>query len=244
MKKTILLLTMLLFCNSVFADNLVMNYFKKWVDETKVEKTIGTLLLNQFTEDLKGKYTLREDKTLSEKLVYFMEKCGAKNNSGLDLKVIIIESSTPDEILLPGGTLMISKGFLDYAKTEEKKDYILARNAFLIFQKQPLAAIKHSGIYPKFLDYLKLKESKRSKESLRELLRNYLVVVRKMNHKKADVQGALITSNPDKTRLEAIEMMSELAEAVKIWPPSPIDNLDFPSRIVDLKNLKLPEQKL
>ena len=63
-----------------------------------------------------------------------------------------------------------------------------------------------------------------------------------MNHKKADVQGALITSNPDKTRLGAIDLLSSFT--VNIWPPSPFDNVDLPSRIEDLKRLKLPERKL
>lgn len=244
MKKIITLFIMLMFCNISFADNLVMNYFKKWVDETKVEKAIGKLLLDQFTSDLQVTYKISENQELTKSFISFLEKCGAKNNNGLEIKVMMIDSSTADEILLPGGTLILTKGFWDYAQTKEQQDFILARNAFLVFQKQPLFAIKHSGIYPRFLDYLKLKESKRSKEEMRELLRSYLMVLQKMNHKKADVQGALITYNPDKTRIEAINMLSKLAENISIWPPSPLDNRDLPSRIVDLKNLKLPEQKL
>ena len=227
---------------SVFADNLVTNYFKKWIDETNAEKAIGKLLLDQFISDLSSQYVIKEDKDLTKSFISFLDKCSAKNQNVLELKVMVIESSIPDEILLPGGTLFLTKGYLQYAKTQEQIDFILARNAFLVFHKQPLHVIKHGGIYPKFLDCIKIKESKRSKDNVRELVKSYLSVVRNMNHKKADVQGALITSNPDKTRLGAIDLLSSFT--VNIWPPSPFDNVDLPSRIEDLKRLKLPERKL
>lgn len=242
MKKLVLLFTMIMLCNVVLADNLVMNYLKKWVDETRIEKAIGKVLLEEFVKVLPKEFSIKEDHKLSQKFNTFFEKCGVKNNSGLELKVMIIESSIPDEILLPGGTLILTKGYLSYAASEEQQDFIFARNAYLTFQKQPLAVIKHEGIYPKFLDYIKLKESKRSEKDLRELLRAYLSVIRKMNHKKADVQGALLTSNPEKTRLGAIKMLSQFN--VTVWPPSPFDTVDLPSRISDLENLKLPEKNL
>ena len=242
MKRLLVLLTMLLFCNSVFADNLLVNYFKKWVDETRIENAIGKLLLEQFTKDLSTDYQMKEDNALSQKFLYFLDKCGLKNNGGMSLKVLVIESSIPDEILLPGGTLILTRGYLKYATTAEQEDFILARNAFLCFQKQPLAVIKKEGIYPKFLDCIKQKESKRSTENIRELLRSYLSIVGKMNHKKADVQGALITKYPDKTRLGAIEMFGRFT--IKVWPPSPFDTVDLPSRIAELNKIKLPEQNL
>lgn len=242
MKKIFILLFMTFLCNTLFADNLVLNYFKKWVDETRVEKSIGNLLFNQFTKDLSSKIDIKENNNYSKSFILFLEKFGSKNNNGLEPKVIVIESTIPDEILLPGGILLLTSGYLQFATTQEQIDFILARNAFLTIQKQPLAVIKHNGIYPKFLDYLKLKENKRSEESARDLLRSYLTVVRKMNHKKADIQGALITSTPEKTRLGAIDLLSNFS--VTIWPPSPFDNVDLPSRISDLKNIKLPEQKL
>ena len=34
MKKIVLLFFMITICNIAFADNLVTNYFKKWIDET------------------------------------------------------------------------------------------------------------------------------------------------------------------------------------------------------------------
>ncbi len=240
MKKVTLLFAMLMICNIVFADNPVMNYLKKWVDETRIETAIGKLLINQFCKDLSKEYPLKEDPILTQKFSGFLEKCGVKNNGGLELKVMIIDSSILDEILLPGGILILTKGYLACASSEEQKDFILARNAYLVSQKQPLAVIKHEGIYPKFLDYIKLKEAKRTEKEMRDLLRAYLSVVKKMNHKKADVQGALLTPNPEKTRLGAIKLLGQFN--VSVWPPSPFDNIDMPSRIYDLENLKLPER--
>ena len=240
MKRIILLLAMLSLCNSVFADNLLVNYLKKWVDETRIENAIGKLLLDQFESDLPSEFPMKESKELTQKFLSFLEKTGLKNNGGMNSKVFIIESSIPDEILMPGGILILTRGYLKLANTAEQEDFILARNAYLVFYKQPLAVIKREGIYPKFLDCIKMKEAKRSTENVRELLRTYLSIVGKMNHKKADVQGALMTKNPDKTRLGAIEMLGRFT--VSVWPPSPFDTIDLPSRIAELNKIKLPEQ--
>lgn len=241
MKKILILIIMLMVCSSVLADNAFVNYFKKWIDETRVELAIGNLLLNQFTQDLSKEYNFHEDKLLSEKFAAFVEKCGAKTG-GVKFKVMVIESDIPDEILLPGGILIVTRGYLQHAAKPEQQDFILARNAFLAFRKQPLVVIKHEGIYPKFLDSIKLPESKNSSEIVQDLLRAYLAIVSKMNHKQADVQGALLTLNPDETRQAAIEMMSKFS--VQIWPPLPFGTFDLPSRIAELKNIKLPQQKL
>ena len=242
MKKLILLLSMMFVCSTLFADNMLVNYFKKWVDETRIENAIGKLLLDQFTNDLNPEFQIKEDNKLTQKFIGFLEKCGIKNNGGYNSKVFVIESSIPDEILMPGGILILTRGYLKFASSEEQEDFILARNAYLVFYKQPLAVIKHEGIYPKFLDCIKQKEAKRSEEKIRELLRTYLAIVGKMNHKKADVQGAMITKFPDKTRLGAIEMLGRFT--VRVWPPSPFDTIDLPSRINELKKIKLPEQSL
>ncbi len=240
MKKIVILMIMLFVCNIVLADNPLTNYLKKWIDETRIEKAIGDILLEQFISDLTNEFPIKEDSNLTSKFISYFEKFGAKNSNGIKIKVMVIDNSIPDEILLPGGTLIVTKGYLQYASKEEQLDFIMARNAFLLFQKQPLAVIKHEGVYPKFLDCIKIKEANRSKDDTRELLRTYLSVIRKMNHKKADVQGALITVNPEKTRLGAIEMLSRFT--VRVWPPYPFDTIDLPSRISYLKSIKLPEQ--
>ena len=242
MKKLILLLSMMFVCSTLFADNLLVNYFKKWVDETRIENAIGKLLLDQFTNDLHSEFQIKEDNKLTQRFLTFLEKCGLKNNGGMNAKVLVIESSIPDEILLPGGILILTRGYLKFASSEEQEDFILARNAYLVFHKQPLAVIKREGIYPKFLDCIKQKEAKRSEEKIRELLRTYLSIVGKMNHKKADVQGAMITKYPDKTRLGAVELLGRFC--VRVWPPSPFDTIDLPSRIAELNKIKLPEQNL
>lgn len=242
MKKLILLLSMMFVCSTLFADNLLVNYFKKWVDETRIENAIGKLLLDQFTNDLHSEFQIKEDNKLTQRFLTFLEKFGLKNNGGMNTKVFVIESSIPDEILLPGGILILTRGYLKFASSEEQEDFILARNAYLVFHKQPLAVIKREGIYPKFLDCIKQKEAKRSEEKIRELLRTYLSIVCKMNHKKADVQGAMITKYPDKTRLGAVELLGRFN--VRVWPPSPFDTIDLPSRIAELNKIKLPEQNL
>lgn len=241
MKKIITLFLMLAICSVSFADNALMNYFRKWVDETRVELAIGKLILEHFSQELSKEYSIREDPELSKRFAAFVEKSGGKKGT-MELKVLVINSDVPDEILLPGGTLIVSKGYLQYAVSEEQKDFIFARNAFLTVKKQPLVVIKHEGLYPRFLDAIRTPDAKLSVESIRDLLRAYLSVTNKMNHKLADVQGALLTSNPEATRKAAIEMMSRFT--VKIWPPLPFDTIDLPSRIADLKTLKLPEQKL
>ena len=121
MKKVILLLTMLFVCSSVFADNLLVNYFKKWVDETRIENAIGKLLLDQFTNDLNSEFQIKEDNKLTQKFLGCLEKCGIKNNGGMNSKVMVIESSIPDEILLPGGILILTRGYLKFAASEEQE---------------------------------------------------------------------------------------------------------------------------
>lgn len=241
MRKILVLIIMLMNCTVVLADNAFVSYFKRWIDETRVELAIGNLLLNQFTQDLPKEYNFHEDEILSGKFTAFIEKCGVKTG-GVKFKVMVIESEIPDEILLPGGILIVTRGYLQHALKPEQQDFILARNAFLSFRKQPLVVIKHEGMYPKFLDSIKLSDSKNSKKKVQDLLKAYLAIVSKMNHKQADVQGALLTSNPDETRKSAIEMMSGFS--VQIWPPLPFGTVDLPSRIAELKEIKLPQQKL
>ena len=74
MKKIILMLTLLMFCNAVYADNMLVNYFKKWVDETRIENAIGKLLLDQFTNDLHSEFQIKEDDKLTQSFVNFLEK--------------------------------------------------------------------------------------------------------------------------------------------------------------------------
>lgn len=240
MKKLIVLAMMLTMTTTLFADNMVLNYFKKWVDETKVESAISDMILTRFISDLPKEYSVSEDSVLSANFEAYADKCGFKKT--YTPKVMIVNCDVPDEILLPGGVLILTKGYLDYAKKAEQREFILARNAFLMVRKQPLAAIKHNGMYPKFLDYLKTPEAKRTIENSRDLVRQYLKSLPEMNHKQADVQGALITLSPENTRKAAIELLSNFS--VRIWPPLPFDTVDLPSRINELENIKLPEQKL
>lgn len=239
--KKILIVIMLLVCETAFANNALLNYFSRWVDETRVETAIGKLLLSQFMKDVSKDFNIHQNKELSERFAAYVEKSGGKPG-GIEFKVMVIDSDVPDEILLPGGTLIVTKGYLQYASNKEQKEFILARNAYLAFKKQPLVLIKHEGIYPKFIDAIRTPENKRNDENIRKLLTTYLSIVFKMNHKQADIQGALLTANPEKTRKGAIELLSRFA--VKVWPQYPFDTIGFPARIAELERIKLPENKL
>lgn len=237
----ILTIIMVLICGTAFADNAFVSYISKWVDETRVEIAIGKLLSTRFMDDVSKEYKITEEKSYTQSFASYAEKCGIKNGT-MDFKVMVINSEIPDEILLPGGTLFVTKGYLQYASSKEQIDFILARNAYLTFKKQPLVVIKHEGMYPRFIDAIRASEANRSEESVRSLLTLYLSVVSKMNHKQADLQGALLTANPEKTRRSAVEMLSRFT--VKVWPQPPFDTIGLPARIADLENIKLPENKL
>lgn len=237
MKRIIIFILMLASASVVFADNPLTSYFKKWVDETRVEISIGKLILEQFSKVIPANNRITENKELTNKLAAFVAKTGIK--TVIETKVMVIDSNVPDEILLPGGILILTQGYLAYARNQEQEDFILARNAYLISRKAPLAVIKHEGMYPRFLDCVKLPEEKRSTEEIRNLIREYLKITPQMNSKQADIQGVLLTSKPETTRKAAIEMLSSFS--AKIWPPAPFDAGDLPTRIAELKNTKFSE---
>jgi len=227
---------MFMLAGSAEAANPVVRYFSNLLDETRAEKAIGDLLLGQFLKDLPEKISVASDTVLSARM-----RSLAQNSprSDINFQVLVIESDVIDEIPLPGNTLLITSGLLSAAVTEEQRDFILARNVMHIVLKHPMKLIKLEGLYPSMLNQLKMVPERRNSQQLRNLVRDYLRNLVKMNHKKADLQGLLLTSSPDKTRKAAIEMMGGFS--VRVWPVSSWDTGDLPARISELEKLKLPE---
>ncbi len=225
-----------LLAGSAEAANPVVRYFSNLLDETRAEKAIGDLLLGQFLRDLPEKISVASDTILSARMRRLAEN---SSRSDINYQVLVIESDVIDEIPLPGNTLLVTSGLLSAAVTEEQRDFILARNVMHIVLKHPMKLIKLEGLYPSMLNQLKMLPERRNSQQLRNLVRDYLRNLVKMNHKKADLQGLLLTSSPDKTRQAAIEMLSGFS--VRVWPVSSWDTGDLPARIGELEKLKLPE---
>lgn len=238
MKKLLLVLVMTfsLLATTGYAANPVVQYFSRLLDESRAELVIGDLILDQLLKEMPDNIKVASDTLLTER----MRKL-AENSPRTDIKfqVLVIESDIPDEIPLPGGALVLTTGLLASAVTSEQRDFILARNVMHIVLKHPMKLIKLEGLYPALLNQLKLAPEKRNPQQLRSLVRDYLRNLAKMNHKKADLQGILLTGSPEQTRKAAITMLSSFA--VRVWPVLPWDAGDLPARISELEKLKLPE---
>jgi len=218
------------------AVNPVMRYFTQLLDETRAEIAIGELMREQFLSEFPDYLKIASDTDMSLR----MRKL-AENSSRAELKynVLVINSDIPDEIPLPGGTLIVTSGLLTAATTDDQRDFILARNVMHIALKHPMKLIKNEGLYPTILNQLKTRTEQRNPLILRKILRDYLRNIPKLDHKKADLQGILLTSSPDRTRKAAIEMLKSFS--IRIWPVLPWDTGDLPARITELEKLKLPE---
>lgn len=240
MKKTVMVLLLLsvacIQVTAVQAANPVVKYFTRLLDETRAEMAIGELMQAQIIKEMPENLSIASDTILSERLRKLAESSARPDMS---YNVIILQSDILDEIPLPGGTIILTSGLLAAAINQEQRDFILARNLIHIVLKHPMKLIKNEGLYPKLLNQLKLVPEKRNPQLLRTLMRDYLINLPKMDHKKADLQGILLTRSPEQTRKAAIEMLSSLA--VRVWPVFPWDTGELPARISELEKLKLPE---
>ncbi len=230
------LLLVLSMASAAECANPVVKYFTGLLDETRAEQAIGNLLLDQFLVDMPENIRVASDTTMSRRM---RTLAGNSSRPELDFKVLIIESDIIDEIPMPGDTLLLTTGLLSAATTDEQRDFILARNIMHAALKHPMKLIKNEGLYPSLLNQLKLSPDRRNPQQLRGLVRDYLRNLVKMNHKKADLQGILLTDSPEQTRKAAISMLSSFS--VRVWPVSSWDTGDLPSRISELEKLKLPE---
>ncbi|PKL50597.1 MAG: hypothetical protein CVV42_02410 [Candidatus Riflebacteria bacterium HGW-Riflebacteria-2] len=220
----------------VLAVNPVMRYFSQLLDETRAEIAIGDLMRDQFLSEFPEYLSIASDTDMSLRMRKLAEN---SSRAGLAYSVLVIESDIPDEIPLPGGTLIVTAGLMKAATTSEQRDFILARNVMHIALKHPMKLIKNEGLYPTILNQLKTRAEHRNSSILRKVLRDYLRNIPKLDHKKADLQGILLTSSPENTRKAAIEMLKSFS--IRIWPVLPWDTGDLPARIDELEKLKLPE---
>ncbi len=221
----------------------VFNYFANRLDETKAEIKIGELMKETFIENISKDYKV----AFSEELTKKIETLGknfpqkkTKHKKNIQFKVYIIDSSIPDEIPFPGGTLLLTKGLYERLETHEKVEFILARNLIHITKKQPMRLIKRLGIYPTLLNQLKLKPHKRDKAKVLIALKDYLNSIRKLDHFTADREALYLTKSPQDTKESAIELLSSFS--ANLWPTMPMEAGDIPNRIIKLKELNTNRQ--
>jgi hypothetical protein len=240
MKKLILILCLTLISPNLWGMNPispVFNYFSNLLDETKAEVKIGKLMKEMFIDNVSAGYTITKNEELTLKIKELASKSPRKN---IMFEVYIIDSEIPDEIPFPGGTLLLTQGLLNRLNTEEKIEFILARNIIHQTKKQPMKLIKRQGIYPTLLNQVKLKPNKRETTKILIALRDYLNGIGKLDHFTADREALYLTKSPEKTREIAIELLSNFS--VTIWPMVPIEVVDLPDRITKLKELKIKRQ--
>lgn len=219
-----------------FADqNPILRYFTRIFNESKAEVAIGELMRNQLIHELSDNLSITLDTVLSEK----MQKLAKKSGTNMKFNIYIIKSDIQDEILLPGGDLILTTGLINFTKNTEQVDFILARNVIHAILKHPMKLIKTEGLYPTILNQIKIRPKKRNTRILRIYLRDYIRNLPKMDHKLADLQGILITQSPEKTRKAAIDMLKSFS--TKIWPVLQWNTGDLSDRVAELEKLKLAE---
>jgi predicted Zn-dependent protease len=206
------------------------------LDETRAETAIGDLLFTQFHKELSKNLEIKEDKKLTEKIKKVAE---STSRPEMPYSIQVIRSDVADEIVFPGGKIVLTTGLLESAKDEEQLDFILFRNLMHSVLRHPMKLIKKEGLYAKLLNQIKLHEEKRDFSEIRSITRDYLRSQMRMDHQKADIQGLLLSDSPEKTRLAAIELLKTFT--TRIWPVFPMDTGDLPARIEILEKLKLPD---
>jgi hypothetical protein len=236
MKKSILIIIALLISTSAFAKNPIVNYFSKFLDETKAEIAIGKLMEEAFIKAIAKNTPVTDNAKLQEKIKIFAQNSPRPE---LQYKIMEIESNTVDAFPFPGGTIFITTGLVNSIKDQRQLDFILARNIMHIALRQPMKLIKKKGLYPGFLTLIKKNPEKRDLKFTLNLIHDYIRYLPHMNQEKADLQGILLTKSPEQTRLAALKLLNGLSQV--IWPVTPWDRGDLSARTQKLEALKLPE---
>ncbi|GAB4267322.1 MAG: hypothetical protein Kow0029_01780 [Candidatus Rifleibacteriota bacterium] len=218
------------------AKNPIISYFSRLLDESRAEVAVGEILREQFFKELQDCVEIVLDEALTQKVKKIAE---STSRPQIQYQVYIIKSDIPDEIVFPGGTIILTSGLLKYAQSDLQLNFILGRNLMHIVLRHPMKLLKKEGLYAGLLNQVKLASEKRDYRKIREMTRDYLRNLAKMDHKKADLQGILLSSSPESTRKAAIELLNKFSG--KIWPTLPMDTGDLPGRIGELEKLKLPE---
>lgn len=240
MKKAFLLLISLIFVlgssGSLYAKNPIVNYFSRLLDESRAEMAVGELLREQFFKEMADNYEIELDAGLTSRIRRIAENTSRPE---IQYNVYLIKSDVPDEIVFPGGSVLLTTGLLDSTVDDIQRDFILSRNLMHLVLRHPMKLLKKEGLYASLLNQQKLLPERRDEKNLRAMTRDYLRNQAKMDHKKADLQGILLSASPEKTRKSAIDLLNRFTG--KIWPVSPMDTGDLPGRIEELEKLKLPE---
>lgn len=216
--------------------NPIIRYFSRLLDETRAELAIGELISHQMLSEMTKGKPIVADEALTKQM---QQLCENSSRPELQCRVYVVESENVDELPFPGGYLILTSGLLAKADNPAKIEFILARNLALIMMRQPMKLIKKEDLYPSFLNYLKLPEAKRDQQKLRVYIRDYLRNLPKMDHRRADIQGLLLTRSPEQTREAAVELLKKMSN--KIWPVALWDSGELDQRIEMLEKIKLPE---
>lgn len=220
----------------VYARNPIFRYFSRLFDETKAELAIGEIMSDTIINELSAKNKI----TKSEQLTRQIRKLGENTpRPEIVYEVYVIDSELKDEIPFPGGKLLLTSGLIDRAGDKKMLDFILARNLVLIMLREPMKLVKQEGIYAGLLNQVKLSSDKRDKHQIRIFTRDYIRALPKMNHVRADLEGLLLTSSPERTRTSAIKLMKSLSDC--LWPVFPWNSGELSIRIEKLEKLKLPQ---
>lgn len=221
---------------SLFAKNPIISYFSRLLDESRAEMVVGELLREQFFKEVSGAVELELDPKLTARIRKIAENTSRPE---IGYNVYVIKSDIPDEIVFPGGSVLLTTGLLSSTAETLQTDFILSRNLMHMVLRHPMRLLKKEGLYAGLLNQIKLSPQLRDENLLRAMTRDYLRNLVKMDHKKADLQGILLSESPEKTRKSAIALLKKFTG--RIWPVRPMDTGDLPGRIEELEKLKLPE---
>ncbi len=241
MKKNQLLTVLLAFLLlPVFpgaAQNPIVKYFSKLLDESRAEMAVGQILQDQFVAELNSELKIELDENLTRRIRKLAENTPRPE---MQYNVYVINSDIADEIVFPGGGVYLTSGLLQtLAADETQLDFILSRNLMHLVLRHPMKLLKKEGLYAGLLNQIKLQPEKRDAVKIKEMIRDYLRNQAKMDHQKVDLQGILLLSSPEKARKSAIDLLKKFTG--KLWPVSPMDTGNLPARIEALEKLKLPE---
>lgn len=224
-------------CNTeLLAKNAILRYFSRLLDESRAEIAVGTIMQDLFIAETGKSLEVQPDEKLTRRLGKIAENSGRPE---MQYKVYIIKSDIADEIVFPGGGVFLTTGLLEAAADELQQDFILSRNLVHLVYRHPMKVLKIEGLYAALLNQAKLLPEKRDLLKIRQITRDYLRNQAKMDHLKADLQGILMLSSPERSRKAALELLKKFTG--RLWPAQPMDTGDLPGRIEALEKLKLPE---
>lgn len=217
------------------ARNPLTQYFSQLLDESKAEIAIGLLMRQELESSITPSASMTVDPVLARLAKEFAPK---SPRPGLAYEILVLESTVPGEIPLPGGPIILTTGLLELAGRDEQKSFLVARNMMHVALRHPIMLLKQEGMYAAFLKHLKVPPSRRDTRQIRSLLRDYLRAVGKLNHLEADRRALEVMPGAREVRAVMIPLLRRLEEMV--WPLPPWEWGDLPTRIQALEAEKGP----